>query len=483
MRAAPEERPAGARWTFNPASMFNIDVDARRASPRRAGRAVARLTTAALVAGAALASPAAAGAQAAGGSDSLDSLVAWAVATSPMVRTAAARAEAARQRIAPAGSRPDPMLMLGVQNFPLSEPGFGDFMTMKMIGAAQTIPFPGKRALRTRVAERERDAAAAALAGAKLDVASAVRSAYYDLVQLDRTLEIVERNQRLLVDVGRVTEARYGAGTSEQVAVLRIRVEAARLAEEAVAVVERRRAALAQLNAALDRPSDAPVRDPSIPPRIVRAAVADSAAAIRFVSSSLGARAADSPVPSLDVLQAMALRNDPGLRAHESLIAAQLARAELARKEHLPDFDLSLAYGQRDGLSDMVTAAVSVPIPIQRGRRQNAAVAETRAELAAMEAERLQRRNALRAEVARVHGELERTRAQLALYVKAILPQGRAALTSAVSGYRASRSDFLSLLDAQGTLFAYESTYFRLVSDFAISLAELERLVGEELVR
>lgn len=414
---------------------------------------------------------------------SLDSLVAVALATNPAIRAARSRVDAAHARITPAGARPDPMLMAGIQNLPVTEPGFADFMTMKMVGVGQTIPYPGKLSLRTRAAEHELAAAEVELVGARLAVEEAVKGSYYDLAYLDRALEIVERNRRLLLDFMRVTEARYGVGTGGQEDVLRVRVEAARLGEEAVALTEQRRAALARLNAVLDRPSETPVAEPVVPRRVARAAIADSAAQVRFASATLGARAADSPLPALATLQAAAVRQNSMLRAHEAMIAAQAARVELAQKEHLPDFDISVSYGHRNGFSDMVSAQVSIPIPIQRGRKQDQLVAEASAELAALEAEHHERANTLRAEVARLHAELERDRAQLALYVKAILPQGQAALTSATAGYQVGRADFLSLLDTQATLFNYETSYFRVLSDFATTLAELERIVGEEIIQ
>jgi outer membrane protein TolC len=375
------------------------------------------------------------------------------------------------------------MLMAGIQNLPVSEPGFSDFMTMKMVGVGQAIPYPGKLPLRTRAALGELAAVEAELASTQLEVEEAVKSTYYDLAYLDRALEIIERNRRLLIDFMQATEVRYGVGTGGQQDVLRVRVEAARLGAEAVVLIEQRRAALARLNAILARPSEVPVIEPIIPRRVARAAIADSAAAIRFVSATLGARAADSPLPPLDVLQEAALRQNSMLRAHEARIEAQTARAELARKEHLPDFEVSLSYGQRDGFSDMVSAQVSMPIPLQRGRKQDHLVVEAEAELAALEAEHHEQSNALRAAVAELHAELERDRAQLALYVKAILPQGRAALTSATAGYQVGRADFLTLLDSQATLFNYELTYFRVLSDFAKTLAELEQVVGEDILR
>jgi outer membrane protein TolC len=460
---------------------------------RRVAVAAAAVVGPAFAAGVATAWPVLAGAQVSRlpGADTtvrtagneLDSLVRLAAENSPAVRAAVARAEAARARVGPSGARPDPMFMAGVQNLPLTEPGFSDEMTMKMVGLGQTFPYPGKLSLRTRAAEHELRSAQAQLRGARLQVEESVERAYYDLSYLDRALEIVERNQRLLVDFMKVTEARYGVGTGGQEEVLRVRVEAARLGEEAVELAEQRRAVLAQLNAVLDRPSDTPVAAPAIPRRVARAAVADSAHEIRFVSAALGARAADSPLPPLETLQTLAIQNNPLLRAHEAMIAAQATRVELARKEHLPDFDVSLSYGQRSGFSDMVSAQVSIPLPVQRGRKQDLLVAEARSELAALHAEHDEQVNALRADVARLHAELERDRAQLALYVKAIIPQGRAALTSATAGYQVGRADFLTLLDAQATLFTYETTYFRVLSNFARTLAELERIVGEEIVR
>ena len=418
-----------------------------------------------------------------GAAADLDMLVAHALALSPRIEAASARAETARLRVGPAGARPDPMLMAGVENVPVSEPGFADFMTMKMIGVGQTIPYAGKLSLRTRAAERELSAALAALEDTRLEVAATVKRAYYDLAYLDRALEITDRNQRLLVDIMKVTEARYGAGTDGQQALLRVRIEAARLGEEAVMLSEQRRATLAALNAALDRPVETPVDRPVIPRRVARAAVADSASDIRFASALLGARAADSPLPPVEQLQAMAERRNPLLRRDAAMIAAQTARVELARKSHLPDLDVVVSYGQRDGFSDMITATVSVPLALQKGRKQDALVAEARAERAALDADRHDRANLLRADVARLHAELERNRAQLALYVKAILPQGHAVRAAAAAGYPVGRADFLSLLDAQAMVFTYETTYFRILSEFASKLAGLERIVGEEIVR
>ncbi|MDQ3388439.1 MAG: TolC family protein, partial [Gemmatimonadota bacterium] len=89
---------------------------------------------------------------------------------------------------------------------------------------------------------------------------------------------------------------------------------------------------------------------------------------------------------------------------------------------------------------------------------------------------------ALRADVARLYAEMERARAQLALFKKSIIPQGRASLASATAGFQVGRVDFLTLLENQTTLYSYETAYFQLLTDFAQRLAELERVAGKEIL-
>ncbi|MBC7673172.1 MAG: TolC family protein, partial [Polaromonas sp.] len=124
------------------------------------------------------------------------------------------------------------------------------------------------------------------------------------------------------------------------------------------------------------------------------------------------------------------------------------------------------------------TAQVSIPFRLQKSAKQDQAVAENAAELSALEAEHRASVNALNARVASLASDVERDRTQLALYVKAILPQAHAAVTSALATYQAGRADLLTLLDLQSTVFTSETAYFRALSDFAKAVADLEQTVG-----
>lgn len=415
---------------------------------------------------------------------SLDSLIAEAEARNPELRAARARVVSARARIAPAGALADPTLMAGVVNLPVSQPSLrDDEMTMTMVGLGQTLPFAGKRGLRRRAAEREADAARAGVERVHLDVVRRVRDAYYELAYLDRTLDLAERQRDVLTDVIRVAELRFASGGAGQQDVLAARVEAARLGETASGLLEARRAQAAELAALLGREDSVAISGAAVPERLVQAAVSDSASGIRFTAATLGARTADSPFPPLSELQALAVRANPELGEHEAMLAAQAARVELARRETRPDVDVSLQYGQRLGRPDMVTAQVALPLPVRRGQRQEQQVAEASAELAALEAEHHASVVTLRAEVARLVSDAERARTQLALVKKAVLPQGQAVALAATAAYQAGRTDLRPVLAARAALFAYETEYYRALSDFAKAVAALEQAVGAEVVR
>jgi len=414
----------------------------------------------------------------------LDTLAALALASSPVIRAASIRVDAARARIGPAAARPDPIVSAGIENLPISRPGFSvDEMTMKVIGASQTIPYKGKLSLRRSVADREVEVSRAGVELARRQVVRDVKDAYYELAFLDQALAIVAKNEDVLSTFARTTEARYGAGLGGQQDVLKARVESVRLAETASDLTEQRRAALARLNAQLSRASDTPIASPRMPIAIIRAAAGDSSQAPTFTSAALGARAAGSPFRSLAELQQLAIDHSAELREHEAMIAVQTARVELARKDYLPDVDVSLQYGQRNRLPDMVSVGVSIALPVQRKQKQDQAVAEASANLAALHEEHQVKLNEIRNDVARLVTELERSRTQLALTRRAILPQARASLASALASYQVGKVEFLTVLDDQSTIFTYETEYYRAMADFAKNVAELERIVGAEVFR
>ena len=111
---------------------------------------------------------------------SVESLLAIAREGSPDVRMVRLEAEAARERIDPAGALPDPFLRVelenitrnGTQNATLSPSQVGDTKYL----LAQPLPFWGKRDLKRDIAAAEADQASGRASDTWVEVAAASRA-------------------------------------------------------------------------------------------------------------------------------------------------------------------------------------------------------------------------------------------------------------------------------------------------------------------
>jgi outer membrane protein TolC len=97
------------------------------------------------------------------------------------------------------------------------------------------------------------------------------------------------------------------------------------------------------------------------------------------------------------------------------------------------------------------------------------------AELAAMRAEP-------RSEVARAHADLARARSLARLYRTTVIPQAEAAVQSSLAAYRVGSVDFMTLLDNRMAVNEYERALLALEAEEGKAWAELEMLLGRELL-
>lgn len=419
---------------------------------------------------------------------SLDDILAEADTSNPEIVASRRVAEAAAARVPQAGALPDPMLGVGFMNVPAADPGFGnDMMTMTQVQLSGSLPWPGKLGLKEEIALLRSEAATFEVERVRDRIAAEVETAYYRIHFIDRALDVTRRNETLVGDFARLTAMKYGVGSAAQPDVLKAQVERTRLSDQRVTLAERRESQLARLNALLGRPTETPLPTTELPGEVRGAALSEEPDGARFASSALDeVIAADRPddgLPSTPELQSLALEHNPMIQAHVRRVAAQERALALARTATLPDFNVTAGYSYRNGFGDFFNVMVSAPLPIFAGRKQSQGVVEQTAVLDDHQARHHTMVNELNAEIASLAAGLRRTRDQLVLLDDGILPQARAGLESSTSAYRVGRVDFLTLLDAQVTLYRHELDYHRLLTDFAENLAALDRAVGTEVLR
>lgn len=408
----------------------------------------------------------------------LDELLAEARASSPEVAAARRAADAAAARVPQAGALPDPMLSLGLMNVPMSFDLGEEGMTMGSVQLGQRLPAPGTRGAREAMAREAHRSAEREAEEAERAVAERLKDSYYELLFIERALEVLTRNRALLVDLAEVARTRFSVGQTPQQDVLRAQTEITRLEEQMAGIEARRIGATSRINALLERPALQPV-DPVYPDDVQALALRGPTPGA-FTAAALEAGLGDG-FPSLAELQGRAILERPMVLAHQHRIEAAREGVRLARYDRYPDVEVMLGYGTRRDRGDLFSAQVSLPLPVFAGRKQRQAVIEAEHELAADELRHQQMVADVHADVAARYAALVRTREQILLLNEGVIPQAEATIESAMAAYQAGRVEFASLLEAQATLFRNQIELARRMADFGRELAALERAAGMEL--
>lgn len=381
----------------------------------------------------------------------------------PRIAELAAAADAARERVVPAGALEDPRFGYEASNIPIGDFDFTSTpLSGQQLGLKQRIPFPGLLGSREDAARAGHEASRLEIENRRLIVAGEVERAWAELGFAQRAQEITRRNVELLRQLAAIAESKYRVGQGLQQDVLRSHVELTSLLEEGL----RRQAAVDIAEARLFELLDLPpgTRLPATE------ALADA-----------------SEVPPADGLIEELHALNPHLRALEARIEEAEERIRVARLEGYPDFDVGVGYRLRRNVpgdpvegDDFVSAGLTIRMPVNRSK-WNARVAEAKANKRRAEAEYRSARAALVSRVRASHAELVRADGAVRLVETGLLPQSRESLESSRSGYEVGRIDFLSMLDSQVSLFRAELKAVRALADRRSAFAALEAAAGENL--
>jgi len=365
-------------------------------------------------------------------------------------------------RVAPAGAPPEPTITVGYMGGLASAPFFPSGSTpnaFRQFSVTQEIPFPGKLALRSRVAATEATAERWNFEATRRRLIAELKATFFDYAFADRAIGVVGRNKTLLEQMRQIAEAQFSVGKGSQQDVLKAQVEISLLLERLAVLEQQRAASQARINGLL-------YRDPGTP---------------------LGPVAEYAPVilpENLDRLRSLEREQSATLKSREQGITRGQQALALANRELRPDFGITVSSQKYTGdMPWMYGIDFMVKVPIYWQRKQRPMIAEAAASL---ESARLMRNNTLSTEQAQVTQEFlaATTSKRLAdLYSDTILPQARLTLESSLTSYQVGRVDFLTLLSNYQTVLTYEVSYEEQAARLRQALARIEPFVNEELVR
>lgn len=365
--------------------------------------------------------------------------------------TAHQRARSAEARSADALD--DPRLSYAIAPKSVDDPSVD---TGHIVGISQTLPWPGKRALRRRQAEALVDAARHGLHARRRELAFEARSAYADWAYLGAALRINQGQQEQLRTLVAVAEQRYAAGSGTQQEPLAAQVRLMRLREAQWQLEAQREAVRGRINALRQAPMEHALPDAAgIPVR--------------------------TQTPELSRLMAAAERNHPALSVLDARARSADSQQSLRDLARRPDVTLSANHVgtlPREPYRTQVGVALSLPLGQDK---YDAATASARAQADALRAERADLAHRLRADVRSAHARWRAAERARQLYADTLQSLAGQSRDAALALYSRGRGDVQAVIDAETEWLAVHTGHLRSQRDAFQTLAELALLTGGAL--
>jgi len=360
-------------------------------------------------------------------------------------------ANAAAERTVYEGRLPDPQLTFGFVNVPT--PSYSlrqEDMTMTMIGVRQTFPPGNTLALRTNRAESMSERENARLEVERRGLLKRVRATWLEIYYAEQGQRLLETARDLAQRDLEATESRY------------------RAAQEMQRMLFRARQALARIDERL--------------PTLRAAAVTARAQLQRWIGTAAREPLSDAP-PSLPSLPTgFDPTRHPEWLAVQADLGAARAEVGMAREDYKPGWMLDLSYGFRRPMpngverADMVSAMVTLDMPIFRDKRQDRRLAERQAREAAARYGAEDKRRELETLYDTWRTEYDALAARVQVFEQALMPAIQRELHVTLAGFAREQTE---RRDARMKQLNAELELLRLRVDLAKTQNELLYLTGE----
>ncbi len=370
-------------------------------------------------------------------------------------------ADAAGERVTPAGALPDPKLKvelmditkMGEQNATLSPSRVGS--TQYTI--TQELPWYGKRDLKREIAELDAEGAQGRSRGAWSDIAARLKAAHVQRYVLSRNEQLTREILDLMVRLEKIAQARYAGGLAMQQDVIRAQVEQTAMRNDLIMLENEDNMLRARINMLLSRPVNAPLAQPEALPPLPAPARLDYAA-----------------------LEARVRGRNPRLFADDAAIRSAEKKRDLAYKERYPDFMLGVTPVQYRNSVKEWQLMVEFNIPLQQSSRRSME-RESESMLSAARARKEATANEVLSELAENLSGIEAARRTEQLATTSLLPQTELTFNAALASYENGKVDFATLLEAQQQIRKARLNQIKAQGEAQVRLAELEKLLGEDL--
>ena len=375
---------------------------------------------------------------------SLTKAIELALEGSPEVAAATRQWEATEGQVLQGRARPNPELAYSLEDA-------RSRTRMQSWQLNLPVELGGKRAARTKAAEKSREQAQAQLNELKAALRANVAAAYFDVLTAQERLVLAKDSVALAKSSTDTVAKRVAAGKVSPVEESKARVAEAGIRVELAQAASEQRNALSRLFALLGK--------------------------IEAPFTVLEGKAENlPPVPKLADLQSL-ISSSPAVVLARIEVDRRKALTDLEQSKRVPDITVSAGIQRSNETQrNILLFGVSVPLPVFDRNQGNLLEALKLEDKARDELQGATVR--LHSEVAQAQERLSTIAAEVQLLRQDVLPGAKSAYDAATIGFENGKFNFLEVLDAQRTYFTAKSQYLKALGEAHRAAADVDRLLG-----
>jgi outer membrane protein TolC len=389
---------------------------------------------------------------------SLAAVTQKALAKNPMVAAARARWRMATLRIPQEAAWEDPRLSFGSllgRFVQIPANGFTD----QTVSLEQSIPISGKNRSRERAAAAEAVAALQELRRQELEVVVKTRSAFIQLANDYKLLELNQAEENALSQTIDNTRSKIEVGNQPESDLLAAQIEWQKVAEERQDLDQKRSEDETALKVLMEMDAFGSLG--------------------RLELRELHAVDLDT-----GVLRSRTLLNNPEVLQADAELATAKSRYQLAKREWIPDPTVSIQadhYNAGSQIASEVSGGISISLPWFNEKKYGAGEREALDQVTAAQNALDNAKNEALGKLKDQLQKLQTLHHQIDLYEHSLIPSAAQNVSANQSDYEANKTELQHVLSSQRNLWEIEASYHQHLTDYQIALAELESLVGSNL--
>ncbi|CAH6834278.1 Heavy metal RND efflux outer membrane protein, CzcC family [Vibrio chagasii] len=390
-----------------------------------------------------------------------------------------AQSQAMRETGIASATLMDPKLKVGFGGLPVDSFQFDeDPMTNISVGLMQQFERGNTLDLQQKKASQQADGLALQVEARELTVANSMTQLWLELGYQQVAEGVMRENRRLLVELENYVQTNYSIGKSEAQDLLNAQLQVSKLDEKLQANQQVQRRLISQLSEWLG-------------------------------SGWLGTQAVGSPAPDAQsVLNAtnqidwsllenklatnidstkhyQLLMVHPLVKITDATISSNQTQVELAEQAYTPQFGVEVMYAHRQAnnmagepASDLVSAYLTVDIPLFTGNRQDKNLSAAQHQVGAAKSQKDTLLAQMNAQVNALLVDKTNLTQRLERYQSSLLPQTSARIRAVERGYQNNTAQFNDVISATTDELALKLEQQRLITDLNIVNSKLASLLS-----